>query len=132
MTPDDRPRDPEEPRVPLVPGLPAGAHNPADQFSKSLLRDALDCASAAAPGTDVEVVAATQRIDVYAEPDPARAAERQKMGLLGELSAEPTLFEPFRNTPSLAPIRRVLCKQLTWHHELERRAGLAARAAVRA
>jgi hypothetical protein len=107
-------------------------YNQADQFSKSLLRDALSCASASSPGTEVEVVAATQKIDVYAVPDPARAAEREKMGLLGELSVEPSLFEPFRNTPNLPPIRRVLCKQLTWHHELERRASVAARAVARA
>jgi hypothetical protein len=106
-------------------------HNQADQFSKSLLRDALSCASVAAPGTEVEVVAATQKIDVYAEPDPARAAEREKMGLLGELFEAPSLFEPFHSTPGLPPIRRVLCKQLTWHHELGRRALVAARAAAR-
>jgi hypothetical protein len=33
-------------------------YNEADQFSKSLLRDALSCASASEPGTEVEVVAA--------------------------------------------------------------------------
>jgi hypothetical protein len=103
-------------------------HNPDDQFSKSLLRDALSYASSPMPETEVEVMAATQKIDVYAVPDPARAAERERMGLLGELSREPSLFEPFRNTPGLTPIRRVLCKQLSWHHELERRARLAARA----
>jgi hypothetical protein len=107
-------------------------YNQADQFSKSLLRDALSCASASSPGTEVEVVAATQKIDVYAVPDPTRTAEREKMGLLGELFLAPSLFEPFRNTPNLPPIRRVLCKQLTWHHELERRALVAARAAARA
>jgi hypothetical protein len=58
---------------------------------------------------------------VYCVPDPARAAERSQMGLLGELCAEPSLFEPFRNTPSLAVFRRCLNKQLSWHHELERR-----------
>jgi hypothetical protein len=87
-------------------------YNQADQFSKSLLRDALSCAAASTPGTEVEVTAATQKIDVYAVPDPARAAEREKMGLLGELFLAPSLFEPFRNTPNLAAIRRVLCKQL--------------------
>jgi hypothetical protein len=50
------------------------------------------------------------------------------MGLLGDLSAEPALFEPFRNTPSLARVRRCLAKQLAWHHELERRARASARA----
>jgi hypothetical protein len=101
--------------------------NHSDQFSKNILRDALSRASVSE--TEVEVLAATQRIDVYAVPDPARAAERGQMGLLGELSAETSMFEPFRNTPSLARIRRCLCKQLTWHHELERRARGASGAA---
>lgn len=103
--------------------MPMPRHNHADQFSKNVLRDALSRASTAE--TEVEVLAATQRIDVYAVPDPARVTEREEMGLLGELSAEPSLFEPFRNTPSLGRVRRCLCKQLTWHHELERRARAA-------
>jgi len=76
--------------------------------------------------TEVEVLAATQKIDVYCVPDPARGAERAEMGLLGELSAERSLFEPFSDTPNLHRIRRCLRKQLTWHHELERRARVAA------
>jgi hypothetical protein len=48
------------------------------------------------------------------------------MGLLGELSAEPSLFEPFHGTPSLRQVRQCLRKQLTWHHELERRARASA------
>jgi hypothetical protein len=52
--------------------------------------------------------------------------------LLGELTAEPSQIEPFSSTPNLPPIRRVICKQLTWHHELERRAEVVARAAARA
>ena len=107
-------------------------HNLADQFGKSLLRDALSCASAPIPETEVEVVSATQKIDLYAVPDPARAAEREKMGLLGEISRAPSLFEPFRSTPNVPRIRRCLRKQLAWHDELERRARVAARAAARA
>src|SRR4051812_32074518 len=99
-------------------------HNRDDQFAKNILRDALSCACA--PETEVEVVAATQKIDVYSVPDPARAAERAQMGLLGELSAEPSLFEPFHDTPSLGKVRRCINKHLTWHHELERRARVAA------
>ncbi|MGK3966637.1 hypothetical protein WMF38_20950 [Sorangium sp. So ce118] len=95
-------------------------HNRSDQFAKNLLRDGLSLVSAAE--TEVEVLAATQKIDVYSVPDPAREAERARMGLLGELAAEPSLFEPFRSTPSLRQVRRCLRKQLTWHHELERRA----------
>src|SRR5512147_2696033 len=96
-------------------------HNRDDQFAKNLLRDALSRACAA--GTEVEVLAATQKIDVYSVPDPARAAERAQLGLLGELSAEPSLFEPFHDTPSLRKVPRCINKQHTWHHELERRAG---------
>jgi uncharacterized protein DUF4351 len=95
-------------------------HNPSDQFVKNILRDALSLACAAE--TEVEVLAATQKIDVYTVPDPARAAERVQLGLLGELSAEPSLFEPFHDTPSLRKVRRYINKQHTWHHELERRA----------
>ncbi len=100
-------------------------HNRSDQFGKSILRDALSRASTAE--TEVEVLAATQRIDVYSVPDPARDAERARMGLLGDLSAEPSLFEPFRNTPTLRELRRCVNKQHTWHHELERRAQCASR-----
>ncbi len=99
-------------------------HNRADQFAKNMLRDALSRASAAE--TEVEVLAATQKIDVYSVPDPARESERAQMGLLGELSVEPSLFEPFHGTPSLRQVRQCLRKQLTWHHELERRARAAA------
>jgi hypothetical protein len=98
--------------------------NRSDQFAKNILREALSRAST--PETEVEVLAATQKIDVYCVPDPAREAERAEMGLLGELSAEPTLFEPFRGTPNLRRVRRCICKQLTWHHELERRLRAAA------
>ncbi|WP_437953390.1 hypothetical protein WME98_23975 [Sorangium sp. So ce296] len=103
-------------------------HNRSDQFAKNMLRDGLSLVSAAE--TEVEVLAATQKIDVYSVPDPARDAERARMGLLGELAAEPSLFEPFHGTPSLHQVRRCLRKQLTWHHELERRARAAAGAVV--
>jgi len=99
-------------------------HNRSDQFAKNILRDALSRASTSE--TEVEVLAATQKIDVYSVPDPARAAERTQMGLLGELSAEPSLFEPFHDTPTLRQLRRCVNKQHTWHHELERRARAAA------
>ncbi|WP_437679604.1 DUF4351 domain-containing protein [Sorangium sp. So ce131] len=99
-------------------------YNRSDQFAKNVLRDALSRASTSE--TEVEVLAATQKIDVYSVPDPARDAERAQMGLLGELSAEPSLFEPFHKTPGRREIRHCLRKQLTWHHELERRARAAA------
>ena len=75
---------------------------------------------------EVEVVpAGPQRIDVYSEPDPALSGELAEMGMLGELGAEPAMFEPFSDTPGLRPVRACLRKQLVWHHELERRARVA-------
>jgi hypothetical protein len=99
-------------------------HHRFDQFVKNILREALS--RACSSETEVEVLAATQKIDVYAIPDPARAAERARMGLLGELAEQPCLFEPFHDTPTLRQLRRCLNKQHTWHHELERRARTAA------
>jgi hypothetical protein len=58
-------------------------HHRFDQVAKNILRDALSRACTAE--TEVEVLAATQKIDVYTTPDPGRAAERARMGLLGEL-----------------------------------------------
>jgi len=110
-------------------GVPV--HNRSDHFAKAILRDALGCASIEPPETEVEVVVAAQKIDVYAVPDPARAAERAKMGWLGEIFIASSLFEPFSTTPNLARTRRVICKQHVWHHELTRRAAEAARAEAR-
>ncbi|WP_437953750.1 hypothetical protein WME98_25880 [Sorangium sp. So ce296] len=56
-------------------------------------------------------------------PDPARATLRAELGLLGELAAEPCLFELFHDAPSPAELRGCVRKQLHWHRELARRAG---------
>jgi hypothetical protein len=91
-----------------------------DQFSKGLLRSAMSLVGTSE--TEVEVLADTQKIDVYYVPDPALAGQRAQLGLLGAQCAEAGLFETFSITPSVPLFRRCLNKQLTWHHELERRA----------
>ncbi|WP_437610282.1 hypothetical protein WMF20_02195 [Sorangium sp. So ce834] len=92
-----------------------------DAFGKNVLRDTL--ARVGAADTAVEVIAASQTMDLWYVPDPARAAARAELGLLGELAAEPCQFEPFHDTPGPAELRGCVRKQLHWHHELERRAG---------
>ncbi|WP_437635850.1 hypothetical protein [Sorangium sp. So ce854] len=92
-----------------------------DAFGKNVLRDTLTRVGDA--GTEVEVIAASQTMDVWYVPDPARAASRAELGLLGELAAEPCQFEPFHDTPGPGELRGCVRKQLHWHHELERRAG---------
>jgi hypothetical protein len=96
-------------------------HNRDDIFIKAVLAVAMSRAGKAE--TEVEVIpAGAQRIDVYSVPDPALAGELADMGMLGELGAEPAMFEPFSDTPGPRAVRACLRKQLVWHHELERRA----------
>ena len=105
-------------------------YKPHDQFTKELLGDALVRAGDAE--TEVPVPSTPpQSIDVYCVPDPERDAERDRMGLLGELVVGPTMFEPFHGTPNLERVRACLRKQLTWHHHLELRAVAAVREAAR-
>lgn len=103
-------------------------HNAFDQYTKNLLRDALSDVSKEQE-TEVEVIAATQKIDVYAIPDPERIELRKKLGLLGKLFTAPTMFELFSITPNVARFRSCMKKQLSWHAELERRARVAAKEA---
>ena len=67
-------------------------HNRFDQYMKNLLRETLSYVSKQHE-TEVEVIASTQKIGVYAVPDPDRADERKELGELGELSGVPHLFE---------------------------------------
>jgi hypothetical protein len=106
----------------------APMHNRFDQYTKNLLREALSYVSKQTE-TEVEVIAATQKIDVFAVPDPERIEERKSLGLLGELSTAPTMFELFSTTLNVARFRLCLKKQLSWHSELERRARVATRKA---
>ncbi|KYF57436.1 hypothetical protein BE08_43540 [Sorangium cellulosum] len=92
-----------------------------DALGKNVLRDTLTRVGDA--DTEVEVSAASQTMDLWYVPDPARASLRAELGLLGELAAEPCQFEPFHDTPGPGELRGCVRKQLHWHHELERRAG---------
>ncbi|WP_437886355.1 hypothetical protein [Sorangium sp. So ce307] len=91
-----------------------------DAFGKNVPREPLTRACDA--DTEVEDTAASQTMDVWYVPDPARAALRAELGLLGELAAEPCQFELFHDTPGPGELRGCVRKQLHWHQELERRA----------
>ncbi|WP_438014225.1 hypothetical protein WMF18_25295 [Sorangium sp. So ce315] len=84
-----------------------------DAFGKNVLRDTLTRVGAA--DTEVEVIAASQSMDVWYVPDPGRASLRAELGLLGELAAEPCQFEPFHDTPGPGELRACVRKQLHWH-----------------
>ncbi len=101
-----------------------------DQFAKNALREALR--GVTVTETEVEVIHAAQRIDLFASPMFSRVDERKKLGLLGVLAAESGLYEAFWTTPGVGPVRRCIAKQLAWHHELERRARAASQSGVKA
>ncbi|WP_437527083.1 hypothetical protein WME79_42160 [Sorangium sp. So ce726] len=81
-----------------------------DAFGKSVLSETLGLVGGA--DTQVEVIATSQTMDIGYVPDPARAALRAELGLLGELAAEPCQFEPFHDTPGPAELRGCVRKQL--------------------
>jgi len=56
--------------------------------------------------------AATQYADLSHAPDPARKAERDRLGLLGRLAAEPCLIEVYSEAPSPEDFRACLAKHL--------------------
>jgi hypothetical protein len=88
--------------------------DPFDKLAKRLTRRALG------PGGLVslehEVAPDAQAVDIWFEPDPTRAAERLRRGLLGRLMGAPSMIEPFHETPGIEHVRAVIHKQ----HALDR------------
>ena len=90
--------------------------NRFDQLAKQLLQTLL--ASCGSVEIEHEVTASPQSIDLTFVPDLAHGAQRGRLGLLGRLASNPSLFEPFSGAPGLAEVRGCVRKQLTWHHGL--------------
>ncbi|MEO7328750.1 MAG: hypothetical protein ABI193_09245 [Minicystis sp.] len=67
--------------------------------------------------------------DLRHEPDPARGAERARLGLLGRIAAIPCLIEIYGHAPSAEEFRACLGKHIAfWQQRLRRaRAGDKAR-----
>ena len=61
----------------------------------------------------------TQYADLRHEPDPARQAERARLGLLGRLAAVDCLIEVYSDAPSAAEFRACLTKHLaSWQQRV--------------
>ena len=85
-----------------------------DQISKQLA-----CAMLGDSGTtisDIEVAPDAQRADLFHDPDPARRAHRDKLGLLARLAATPCLIEVFSSTPRAGVVRGCVRKHLNFWH----------------
>lgn len=95
-----------------------------DQLSKSLLRDTL--AVGGQIHSEHEVPGATQTIDGWFVPDPARRPALDQRGLLGRLSRSiPALLEPFHDPPDIGEVRACIHKQLALDRHRQREAARA-------
>jgi len=65
--------------------------NRFDYLCKRIGKDALAASGAVVAGDPINTE--TQYADLRHEPDPARHAERARLGLLGRLAATPCLIE---------------------------------------
>lgn len=94
--------------------------NPYDQLAKQIGEEAL------APfGTTVvhdEISPEVQYADLRHEPDPARAADRQQLGLLGQIASIRCLIEVYSDTPSGDEFRACLAKHIAFWRQRTRKA----------
>lgn len=93
--------------------------NPFDQLAKKVGKEALD-----ASGLTVvqhEISRDAQHADLLHEPDPARDAERARLGLLGRIAAVVCLIEIYGRAPDGAELRACLTKHFAFWEERERR-----------
>ena len=82
-----------------------------DQLDKGLLQNWLRPAGTAL--IDYPVAGQKQEADVWFEPDPARVAERRRLGVLGRMVGRgPCLIEPFSRAPGVFAVEDCVRKQL--------------------
>jgi hypothetical protein len=101
------------------------------RLGRTLMRNRFDHAAKqigqkalAACGTTVthdEISPETQYADLRHEPDPARQAERDRLGLLGRLAAFFCLIEVYSQAPSAEEFRACLAKHLAaWQQRVRK------------
>lgn len=94
--------------------------NRFDQLAKQIGQAALDRS-----GTTIvndEINPETQQADLRHEPDPARLAERDRLGLLGRLAAVRCLIEIYSHAPDAEEFRACLAKHLAlWQQHARQR-----------
>jgi len=92
----------------MVPG--GHTRNRFDRLAKHIGEEALRASGATV--VQEEIGAETQYADLSHVPDPARDAERQRLGLLGRLVAVPCLIEIYSGAPSAEEFRACVAKHL--------------------
>jgi hypothetical protein len=90
-------------------------HNPFDQLAKKVGKEALDASGATI--VQYEIARDAQHADLRHDPDPARTAERARLGLLGRLAEVLCLIEIYGHAPDGAEVRACLSKHFAHWEE---------------
>ena len=90
-----------------------------DHLAKKVGKEALDASGPTV--VQYEISRDAQHADLRHDPDPARDAERGRLGLLGRLAAVLCLLEIYGHSPSGAEIRACLSKHFAHWDECERK-----------
>ncbi|MBI2378790.1 MAG: hypothetical protein HYV07_32650 [Deltaproteobacteria bacterium] len=94
-----------------------------DLIAKELLCSSLQPFAQKAEKEYEIAVSGMVRVDYAFEPDPARSAERQKLGLLGRMTDEPCFIEAFHRPPGAMTLLGSIRKQLAHAQLVERLTG---------
>ncbi len=95
-------------------------HNRFDQLGKQIGRQALGPSGPTV--VHDEIAPDAQQVDIRHEPDPAREAERARLGLLGRLASVLCLIEIYGHAPDAAEFRACLGKHIAFWQQQTRRA----------
>jgi hypothetical protein len=90
-------------------------HNPFDQLAKKVGKEALDASGPTI--VQYELSRDAQHADIRHDPDPAREAERARLGLLGRIAAVLCLIEVFGHSPTGAEVRACMSKHFAHWEE---------------
>jgi hypothetical protein len=95
-------------------------HHPYDDLAKNVGKGALE----ASGPTTVEhaIPRSAQRADIRHDPDPARASERARLGLLGRIAEVLCLMEVYGHAPGGGELRACLSKHFAHWEACARRA----------
>jgi hypothetical protein len=89
--------------------------NPFDQLAKKVGKEALDASGPTI--VQYEISRDAQHADLRHDPDPARGAERARLGLLGRIAEVLCLIEIFGHAPDGAEVRACMSKHFAHWEE---------------
>src|SRR5271163_4749147 len=94
-------------------------HNPFDQLAKRVGKEALNASGPTV--VQYEISRDAQHADLRHDPDPARTAERARLGLLGRIAEVLCLIDVFGHAPDGAEVRACIGKHFAHWEECARK-----------